>query len=144
AGSGPATAEPATGAGARLARTVFHWGLAAFLLLGAVQIFLAGLGVFGVLQGTHNAFAPHETGGFVMAGAALVILVAALVARPGKAAVIWSAVLVAQTSLLQSLLAGLGDDHALYGGLHAFDGLAMLGIAAWLWARSRPRPRQAP
>jgi len=63
--------------------------------------------------------------------------VAALLARPGKAAVAGAAVLVVQTSLLQSLLAGLGDDHALYGGLHAFDGLAALGIAAWLWARSR-------
>ena len=139
AGAGPAATGPAAPAGRRMATTVYHWGLAAFLLLGGVQIFLAGLGVFRVFQGAHQAFAPHETVGFVMAGAALVILVAALLSRPGKAAVAGAAVLVVQTSLLQSLLAGLGDDHALYGGLHAFDGLAALGIAAWLWARSRPR-----
>ena len=43
------------------------------------------------------------------------------------------------TSLMQSLLAGLADDHAIYGGLHAFDGLLILGIGAYLYARSRQR-----
>jgi hypothetical protein len=126
------------------AMTVFRWALAGFLLLGAVQIFLAGLGVFGVFHGADDAFGPHRIVGFVMSGAAVVILVAALVARAGRAAVIWSAVLVAQTSLVQSLLAGLGDDHAAYGGLHALDGLAALGVAAWLWARSGPGARSRP
>ena len=140
AGAGAGAAGRAAGAG-RAAMTVFRWALAAFLLLGAVQMFLAGLGVFGVFQGVHDAFGPHRMVGFIMSGAAVAILVAALVARAGRAAVIGSAVLVAQTSLVQSLLAGLGDDHAVYGGLHAFDGLAALGVAAWLWARSRARVR---
>jgi hypothetical protein len=48
-------------------------------------------------------------------------------------------VLVVLTSLVQSLLAGLADDQAIYGGLHAFDGLLILGIAAYLYARSRQR-----
>ena len=47
--------------------------------------------------------------------------------------------LVVLTSLVQSLLAGLADDHAIYGGLHAFDGLLILGIAGYLYARSRQR-----
>ena len=47
--------------------------------------------------------------------------------------------LVVLTSLMQSLLAGLADDHAVYGGLHAFDGLLILGIAAYLYVRSRQR-----
>jgi hypothetical protein len=60
------------------------------------------------------------------------------VTRPGARAITGSAVLVVLTSLVQSLLAGLADDHAVYG-LHAFDGLLILGIAAYLYARSRQR-----
>ena len=52
--------------------------------------------------------------------------------------------MVVLTGFAQSLLAGLADHHALFGGLHAFDGLAILGIAAWLWARSRPRAPRLP
>jgi hypothetical protein len=44
--------------------------------------------------------------------------------------------LVVQTCLLQSLLAGLADN-ALYGGLHALDGLPVLGIAGLLYASTR-------
>jgi hypothetical protein len=59
--------------------------------------------------------------------------------RPGAHAITGSAVLVVLTSLVQSLLAGLADDHAIYGGLHAFDGLLILGIAAYIYARARQR-----
>jgi len=68
-----------------------------------------------------------------------VILVLALVARAGRAAAIGAAAMVVLINVAQSMLAELADDHALFGGLHAFDGLAIIGIAAWLWARSRPR-----
>ena len=61
------------------------------------------------------------------------------VTRPGGRAITGSAVLVVLTSLMQSLLARLGDDHAIYGGLHAFGGLLILGIAAYLYARARQR-----
>lgn len=61
------------------------------------------------------------------------------VMRPGAHAITGSAVLVGLTSLMQSLLGGLADDHAIYGGLHAFDGLLILGIAGYLYARSRQR-----
>jgi len=46
-------------------------------------------------------------------------------------------VLVLLTSLVQSLLAGLGKDHAAYGGLHALDGLLILGVAGYLYAQAR-------
>jgi hypothetical protein len=59
--------------------------------------------------------------------------------RPGARAITGSAVLVVLTSLMQSLLAGLANDHAIYGGLHAFDGLLILGIAGYLYVRSRQR-----
>ena len=61
------------------------------------------------------------------------------VTGPGAHAITGAAVLAVLTSLMQSLLAGLADDHAIYGGLHAFDGLLILGIAAYLYARSQQR-----
>jgi len=143
-GTGPASGtEPAStglaSTGRRPAMLVFHWALAAFLLLLAVQIFLAGLGAFRTeAVGADSALAPHRAFGFALGAVALVILVLALVARAGRVAVAGAAALVVLTGFAQSLLAGLADDHALFGGLHAFDGLAIIGIAAWLWARSRP------
>jgi hypothetical protein len=122
----------------------YRWALLAFLLAGVTQIFLAGLGVFS-LQGQgleaagDSAFAPHRALGFAMAGIAVVILLLALVARPGARAVVGSAALVLLTSLIQSLLAGLADNHAVYGALHALDGLLILGIAGYLYAHARRR-----
>jgi len=127
----------------RVAARGYRWLLLGFLLLGVAQIFLAGLGVFSLQDqtlggsGGDTAFAPHRAVGFSMAGVAVLILVLALIARAGARAITGAAVLVVLTSLMQSLLAGLADDHAVYGGLHAFDGLLILGIAAYLYVRSR-------
>ena len=137
------TRDPAVPAGWRqAARTGYEWLLAAFLVLGAAQIFLAGLGVFRLndLQApSQTAFAPHRAVGFTMGGVALVIFILALIARPGTRAVILSAVLFLLAFLAQSLLAGLADNTAAFGGLHALDGLAILCIAAFLYASARRR-----
>lgn len=134
----PVTATPVI----RLRRGAFRgyrWALLAFLLAGAAQIFLAGLGVFSLHDQGGAAFAPHRALGFAMAGVAALILVLAVIARPGARAITGSAVLVVLTALLQSLLAGLGEDHAVYGALHALDGLLILGVAScllfWTWRR---------
>lgn len=124
----------------RAAQAGYRWLLLAFLVLGAVQIFLAGLGAFridnlGVSGDT--AFAPHRAVGFAMAGVALLILVLALIARPGVRAVIASALLFLLAVLVQSLLASLADHSVWFGGLHALDGLAILGIAAFLYLAAR-------
>ena len=121
----------------------YRW-LLVFLLAGVVQIFLAGLGVFrlqdqGLVAEGDSALAPHRDLGFTMAGIALLVLVLAMIARPGIRAIIGSAVLVLLTSLMQSLLAGLADSHAIYGGLHALDGLLILSIAGYLYVWSRRR-----
>jgi Family of unknown function (DUF6220) len=134
----PVTATPVI----RLRRGAFRgyrWALLAFLLAGAAQIFLAGLGVFSLHDQGGAAFAPHRALGFAMAGVAALILVLAVIARPGARAITGSAALVVLTALLQSLLAGLGEDHAVYGALHALDGLLILGVAScllfWTWRR---------
>ncbi len=124
----------------RAAQAGYRWLLLAFLVLGAVQIFLAGLGAFridnlGVSGDT--AFAPHRAVGFAMGGVALLILVLALIARPGARAVIGSVLLFLLAVLVQSLLASLADNTVWFGGLHALDGLAILGIAAFLYLAAR-------
>ena len=134
---------PATRAGAlrTAARIVYRWALLAFLLAGGAQIFLAGLGVFSFgdhdVAGGTSAFDAHKTLGFTLAGAAIIIFVLALIARAGVGPVVGCGVLVVQTSLLQSLLAGLADHTALFGGLHALDGLLVIGIAGFLYAAAR-------
>ena len=136
AGTGDVTTTRVTGL-RRGAFLGYRWALLAFLLAGAAQISLAGLGVFSLHDQGDAAFAPHRDLGFAMAGVAVLILVLALIARPGARAIVGSAVLVLLTSLVQSLLAGLGKDHAAYGGLHALDGLLILGIAGYLYAQAR-------
>src|ERR1700722_20916255 len=115
----------------RAAQTGYRWLLLAFLVLGAIQIFLAGLGAFridnlGVSGDT--AFAPHRAVGFAMGGVALVILILALIARAGTRAVVLAAVMFVLAFLAQSVLASLAANTVLFGGLHALDGLALLGI----------------
>jgi len=100
----------------RGALLAYRWLLLAFLLAGGVQIFLAGLGVFSVTShgaSTDSAFGAHRGLGFAMAGAAVIILIFAFIARPGAL------------------------PFALYGGLHALDGLLVLGIAGFLSASTR-------
>jgi hypothetical protein len=124
----------------RAAQAGYRWVLLAFLALGAVQIFLAGLGAFRIdnlgVSGD-AAFAPHRAVGFAMAGVALLILVLALLARPGVRAVIGSVILFLLVFLVQSLLVSLADNTVWFGGLHALDGLAILGIAACLYLAAR-------
>ena len=147
---GTRTAVTASGSALRTWATAgYRWLLLVFLLAGAVQIFLAGLGVFRLQDNGleapagDSAFAPHRALGFAMAGIALLILVSALAARVGARAIILSAVLVLLTSIVQSLLAGLGEDTAVYGGLHALDGLLIIGIAGYLYGSALASRRGA-
>jgi hypothetical protein len=139
------TSTPTTLTGVRRGAFIgYQWLLLAFLLLGVVQIFLAGLGVFNLggqevgAEG-ETAFDPHRNLGFAMGGLTLIILILALIARPGARAIILSAVMFLLAFLAQSILAGLGEDSPVFGGLHALDGLAILALAGFLYASSRRR-----
>src|SRR5215831_17461185 len=113
---------------------VFRWGLLVFLAAGVVQIFLAGLGAFRLLHGAgDSALDPHRTLGFAMAGMAIVLLILALIARAGIRVISGLVLLVILTSFVQSLLASLADHHAVYGALHATDGLLILAIPTYLY-----------
>jgi hypothetical protein len=113
---------------------IYRWGLLVFLAAGVVQIFLAGLGAFRLLHGAGDpALDPHRMLGFIMAGMAIIILILTLIARAGARAIVGAVLLVFMTSFLQSLLAGLADDHVVFGALHATDGLFILAIPAYLY-----------
>jgi hypothetical protein len=139
------TGAPSTLTGLRRgAFTGYRWLLLAFLVLGVVQIFLAGVGVFdlnGEKLGSpgESAFDPHRMLGFVMAGVAVIILVLAVIARAGGRAITLSALLILLAGPAQSILADLGEDTPFFGGLHALDGLVILGIAGFLHSSSRRR-----
>ena len=142
--TGARRSSTASGGALRLrAAAGYRWLLLVFLLAGVVQIFLAGLGVFHLhsygldASAGDSALDPHRVLGFTMGGIAILILLLALIARPGGRAIAWAVVLVVQTAFLQSLLAGLGDNAAVWGGLHALDGFLAIAVAAYLYAITR-------
>jgi len=115
-----------------------------YLGLGVVQIFLAGLGVFS-LDGRQlgdpgeTALDPHRFVGTVMGVVALLVLIAAAVARPSRRVVIQGVVLLVVAAVLQGVLAAAGEDTALFGGLHALFGIGSLGLAGSMLAAVRGR-----
>lgn len=138
------TPTPGTGSVSplrRIAFTGYRWLLLIFLLLGVVQIFLAGFGVFS-LHGKEvgapgeTAFGPHRSLGFTLGGLAVIVLILALVARRSARSMLLTAVMFLLAFLGQSFLADLGGSSAFFGGLHALDGLAILGIAGYLYGWS--------
>ena len=135
--------QAATSGVRRAARTGYRRLLLVFLLAVAVQIFLAGLGVFsfgnGDRSGGDHAFSAHQGLGFAIAGASVLLLALAIAARAGRLAVWLAVALVVQTCLLQSLLDGLADNTAVFGGLHALDGLLIAASAGVQYALARRR-----
>lgn len=101
-----------------------------FALLGLVQIFLAGAGVFG------HDFDMHVTMGRILSAVALLVLVLALVARPSKSAAVGAVVLVILAVGATSALANLGWGSAWLGGLHALSGIVAVIIADRLGRRA--------
>ena len=112
----------------------YRWLLLLFLVAGVVQIFLAGLGVFHLHAyglddpAGDSALDPHRTLGFAMGGhrgahpgARAGRQAGRPAGRPGRSCS------CCRPMFLQSLLAGLGDDSPVWGGLHALDGLLAIG-----------------
>ena len=139
---------PVRGGARRVALTGYRWLLALFLLAGGAQIFLAGFGAFSLDTGRaaqgSSVFSVHMALGFGMAGASVIILILALIARPGTLALWLSGLLVVQTCLLQSLLDGLAESASAFGGLHALDGLLIVGSAGVLLALALRRRPEGP
>jgi hypothetical protein len=114
-----------------------------FLGLAALQFFLAGLGTFrhnpkpGEKIVESSTFDPHRIVGDVITLVALIILVMAIVTRRQLQLSIVLFVLM----LVQHVLAGLGEDTAVFGALHALNGVALLAVGVLLLVRMRPAQR---
>jgi len=135
--------EPAVGGVRGAGRATLPPLLMLYLGLGVVQIFLAGLGVFALdgeqLGGAdETAFGPHRFVGTLMALVALLVVIAAAIARPGRQVVIMAVVLFLLVSVVQTVLATAGEDTALFGGLHAIVGIGSLGLAGRMLGVTRP------
>ena len=110
-----------------------------------LQFFLAGAGVFSAGPGTaardSSALDPHRANGSAVMLLALLMLVAALVARNGRWK--WALALVV-LSLLQPVLAIAGAA----GGLHVLGAVAILAIGSLLvlqaWRTDRTQQAETP
>jgi asparagine N-glycosylation enzyme membrane subunit Stt3 len=112
-----------------------------------IQFALAGLGTFGEVhdgQVKGSYFAAHQTAGMVIGLLTLLVLVAALIARPSRRAVIMAVVLFVLAAPLQPLLGSLGADKAAWlGMLHVLNGIAILGLSGNLLGQMISRGRVA-
>ena len=138
----PATRQRA---GARGAVDVVYGYLAALFVLGVLlQVYLAGIGIFGINSAkvaNATSLDPHRAWGTVLMVLSLILLVLALIAWASRATVIWTFVLALLVIIAQSGLAAAGESNKWIGGLHALDGMIILLLSLWLaikaWRRRR-------
>jgi hypothetical protein len=132
----------AMSSGRARADMIFAWVAALTVLAVVVQIFLAGVGVFGINAAKPkdaSSFDPHRIFGDVIGVLALVMVILALVARVSKAAIWGSVVLLLLSEVAQRALASAGESNKWVGGLHAGDGALILVLVLWLTAQSHRR-----
>ncbi|HEY9243661.1 MAG TPA: DUF6220 domain-containing protein [Streptosporangiaceae bacterium] len=124
--------------------------LAAVFVLGVlVQVYLAGVGVFGS-NGRKVADAssldPHRMWGSVLMVLAIVLLILALAAWQSAGTVLSTLLLAVLVTVAQTGLAAAGDSNKWLGGAHALDGMIILLLSLWLaiaaWRR-RSRSKES-
>ncbi len=127
------------------ARIIYRYMTAIFIADVLLQFFLAGAGVFSAGPGTaardSTALDPHRANGMLVTLLALLLLIAALVARNGR----WKWVLALFVlAFLQPVLAIAGAA----GGLHVLGAVAILGLGSFLalraWRGDRRQEAAAP
>jgi hypothetical protein len=97
--------------------------LAYMILLGLiVEVYLVGAALFAGM-----AFEPHRTLGHLLGPPILLLLVVALIARPGRR-VVGLSLLLAGLTLLQFLLPSLRGSVPWMAALHTINALALLGV----------------
>jgi hypothetical protein len=128
-------------AGARFVYLALVWIYLAGIL---VQVFLAGMGLFGVAKD----FEPHVGLGWVLHLVPVLLLIAAAVARVGSRLIWWNvALLVVQ--LIQPILATMRNDQPVVAAFHPVLALIIfwlaltIGLHAWRLVRE-PMPDAGP
>ena len=130
-------------AGARQAVDRAYGYLAAFFVLGVlVQVYLAGIGIFGINStkvANATSLDPHRAWGTVLMVLSLILLILALIAWASRTTVIWTFVLALLVIVAQTALAAAGENSKWTGGLHALDGMVILLLSLWLAITARRR-----
>jgi hypothetical protein len=104
--------------------------------LAAAQFALAAFGAFNSVNGHRHGYRAHEVVGMIVELVGLLVLVAALVARPNRRVVILAVVVFLLAGPIQPSLAELAKDDASWvGALHGLVGLAILGLFGQLSRR---------
>jgi hypothetical protein len=119
---------------------VYHWAALLIALGAVVQFFLAGVGVFGA-----GSFDAHESLGWSLHTASVVVLIAAIVGPRTRRAIVLALVFVVVFTI-QVMLPGARDDSPWIAAFHPLLALAVLGLAVHIGmpAISRRRAASAP
>jgi hypothetical protein len=143
-----ATGRPLSGL--RRGADLAYGYLAAFFVLGVLfQVYLAGVGVFGInARKVANASSlnPHRAWGSVLMLLAIILLILALAAWQSVGVVLSTLLLAVLVTVAQVGLAAAGDSNKWLGGAHALDGMIILLLSLWLaiaaWRR-RSRSKES-
>jgi hypothetical protein len=120
--------------------TAYHWLALLIAVAIVVQVFLAGVGVFGA-----DSFDAHESFGWMIHTAAILLFILALIGpRTGRAIGMSFGLLALMT--VQILLVGARDDEPYVAAFHPVLALFVLGLAVHIGmpAISRRRGASAP
>lgn len=119
---------------ARAALPILAW---AFLGLLAIQVFLAGVGLFGA-----GTMAGHRDFGYLLSLVPLLVVIAAAVARSGQ--LVWLSGALLVLTFVQTLLPLLREDLPLVAALHPVNALVLVGLTATIARRARTAARTEP
>lgn len=118
--------------------------IALFALGVLVEVFLAGLAIFRLMP-DEDASVSHETiedkfdahvgFGWILFYAALLLLIVILIAWAGPRA-IGATFALAVLTVVQGMLAGVGEDASVVGALHAVNAFLILGLSSFLALRA--------
>lgn len=117
------------------ARTAFAAIAWIFVVMVVVQVFLAGIGLFG-----SGGMGQHVDFGYLVAMVPLFVLIAALVARAGRLAWISAGLLLLAT--VQTFLPFFREDVPAIAALHPVNALALFWIGLFIARRATSLARQ--
>lgn len=116
---------------ARAALPILAWG---FLGLLTIQVFLAGVGLFGA-----GTMAGHRDFGYLLSLLPLLLVIAAAVARARR--LVWLSGGLLILGFLQTLLPLLRDDLPLIAALHPVNAVVLFGLTATIARRATEMAR---
>jgi hypothetical protein len=127
------------------ALAVLRYGTMLFGTAVIVQIYLAGSGIFAATGPVKDATSldAHRMLGNILAGVALLLVIAMIIARPRRA-VIWTVVVMFVLTGVEGVLAQSGSGAPYLGALHPVVAVVIMGLAAVVPMLTRPTAARTP